>query len=460
MRIRINKRICFYALLALLFVLLMVRYGLQIEIPRIAVTIVILAIAAIGTNNEIFAITMSCIPLHEAVDFFYALVGCALVYLVKNYKRIRVNFSAVLILAMAVWELLHCFGESFSVRSYLGSIIPLLFLLVVMSSRCDEIDYGFVVRTMSVVTIVASFMLLLYVITIADFNIELAIMNLRRLGVIADSAADDVMQGTAINPNTLGIICVISLTGLLQLRLANKNRIIDIILMILLLVLGTLTASRTYFVCLMLMAFLFIIGHKGTVKKKIGFIIFIILFAVVALFLINFVFPELFQYFVGRFTVDDITTGRDVLMLKYHGFIMDNPSVLLFGIGLNDYGHMLTEVYRIGSVVPHNSIQEIIIAWGIPGLSIFVTLCYVLVINAKRVNNKPILLNYIPFFIIIVKSMAGQLLTSNYSMLALAFAFLSMCQRFNQTNILTDKNSIEAVKDLKEQYCLGDHESV
>lgn len=430
MRIRINKRICFYALLALLFVLLMVRYGLQIEIPRIAVTIVILAIAAIGTNNEIFAITMSCIPLHEAVDFFYALVGCALVYLVKNYKRIRVNFSAVLILAMAVWELLHCFGESFSVRSYLVSVIPLLFLLLVLSSRCDEIDYGFVVRTMSVVTIVASFMLLLYVITIADFNIELAIMNLRRLGSVASGEADDVIQGTAINPNTLGIICVLSTTGLLQLRMAQKNKKIDIILMILLLTLATLTASRTYFVCLIIMIFLFIIGQKGTVRKKIGFILSIAVVATVALVLLNLIFPELFAYFVGRFMVDDITTGRDVLMVKYHEFIMDNPSVLLFGVGLNSFGDKLINVYRVTGNVPHNSIQEIIAAWGIPGLIMITLLFVVIIVDSKKYGRRKMMINYIPILIILAKSMAGQLITSGYTMLALSFAYLSLCQDF------------------------------
>ncbi len=444
MKIRINKRICFYALLALLFMLLLVRYGLQIEIPRIAVTLVVLTTAALGTNNEIFAITMSCIPLHEAVDFFYALVGCALVYLVKNYKKIRVNIPVVLIITMASWELLHCFDESFSVRSYLVSIIPLLFLLLVLSSRCDEIDYGFVVRTMSVATIVAAFMLLVYVITIADFNIELAIMNLRRLGTIAAGSADDVMLGTAINPNALGIICVLSTTGLLQLRMDQKNRKIDIILMILLLTLATLTASRTYLACLIIMIFLFIIGQKGSAKKKIGFIISIAIVATVAIILLNLIFPELIAYFIGRFKVDDITTGRDVLMVKYHEFIMDNPSVLLFGVGLNSYGDKLINVYRVATNTPHNSIQEIIAAWGIPGLIMITLLFVMIIVDSKKYGRRKMLINYIPMLIILAKSMAGQLLTSGYTMLALSFIYLSMCQDFSVTNKpLQVNNSVE-----------------
>ena len=41
------------------------------------------------------------------------------------------------------------------------------------------------------------------------------------------------------------------------------------------------------------------------------------------------------------------------------------------------------------------------------------------------------LINYIPLIIILFKSMAGQLLTSNYSMLALAFGYLNLVQDLN-----------------------------
>jgi hypothetical protein len=37
------------------------------------------------------------------------------------------------------------------------------------------------------------------------------------------------------------------------------------------------------------------------------------------------------------------------------------------------------------------------------------------------------IINYIPLIVIITKSMAGQLLTSGYSIVALAFAYLSLC---------------------------------
>jgi hypothetical protein len=55
-------------------------------------------------------------------------------------------------------------------------------------------------------------------------------------------------------------------------------------------------------------------------------------------------------------------------------------------------------------------------------------------IVAARWNAKISLINWIPLIIILFKSLAGQLLTSGYSMLALALAYLSLCQDFTSTD--------------------------
>ena len=121
-------------------------------------------------------------------------------------------------------------------------------------------------------------------------------------------------------------------------------------------------------------------------------------------------------------------------MKLFNRFLMDNSNVLLFGIGLQDYGDLIINVYRIWNNVPHNSIQEILIAWGIPGLLIFALQILYMYIAATRWNTKILLMNWIPLIIILFKSLAGQLLTSGYTMLALSFAFLSLCQDFTSTD--------------------------
>ncbi len=147
----------------------------------------------------------------------------------------------------------------------------------------------------------------------------------------------------------------------------------------------------------------------------------------ISVLLLRWLFPELLEYYIKRFQKVDISSGRNALMLSYHDYITGNNNVMLFGIGRHNFAEKLTEIYRVASNVPHNSVQEIIIAWGIPGLILFLFLLVLLLRQARKYNQGPILLNYIPFFIILVKSMAGQLLTSGYTMLALSYAYLSLC---------------------------------
>lgn len=424
------EHVRFYSLLCVLAVLLFVRYGLERDIPRIILTGTIAVIALLGNRNEILAIAMCCIPLHEAVDFFYAVVACAGVYILKYHRDIQIGVGVILTLIMIIWELLHCFTADFSVKGFLVSVIPLIFLAVVLCIDASRIDYAFIVRTMAVMVAITSMVMLSNAVVKANFDFAAAVEGLRRLGFVSDNSDNDAMQGGALNPNSLGVICVLASTGLLQLRTAGRNHRMDIPLLVILLVFGTLSSSRTFVFCLLVMVVLMIIAQPGSIRKKVRLSAMLTLTAAVALLLLRVLFPDLLEYYANRFRTGNIARSRDILMVSYHRFISDNPSVWLFGIGLQDYGIRLIEVFRIARFVPHNSIQEIIIAWGIPGLLMFILMCFVLYWHAGKYQNKIKLLNQIPILIIIVKSMAGQLLTSGYTMLAMVYAYLSLCQEF------------------------------
>lgn len=420
----------FYFLLCVLIALLFVRYGLQIDIPRIVLTGVVALIALQGDRNEILAIAMCCIPLHEAVDFFYSLVACAAVYVLKYPNNIRINSAVILTLVMLFWELLHCFDPSFSPKGFLVSVIPLIFLAVVLCADVSDINYAFVVRALSVIVVATCIILLTNLIVQANFNLLAALEDLRRLGLISEDAQSDVMLGSAINPNSLGIICVLAAAGLLQLRTVGQNKSSDLLLMIILMLFGALTSSRTFLVCLALMLVLMILSQPGDFSKKLRFLCVVILITLAAYLLLDRLFPDLLEYYLKRFQVSDITTGRDDLMRAYHTFITDNTDVLFFGVGLQNYGYKLQVVHRVAWNLPHNSIQEIIVAWGIPGFAMFVLLLLMMILQSHKRGMRHQLLNYIPFLVVLIKSMAGQLLTSPYTMLALSYAYLSLSQNF------------------------------
>ena len=66
-------------------------------------------------------------------------------------------------------------------------------------------------------------------------------------------------------------------------------------------------------------------------------------------------------------------------------------------------------------------------AWGIPGLVLFTAVMISMFQSAFERNRHMALINWIPLIIILFKGLAGQIITSAYTMLAMSFAYLSLC---------------------------------
>ena len=421
----------FWVLFAALSAMIFVRYGLQIGIPRVLALVPIVAIALLGDKTELIAICMCLIPFHESLDFYYALVLVVAIYVFKNFRQIRINASFFLMLLMVLWELFHCLAGDFSPVTFVVSLAPIIALVVFLCSDFSDLDYAFVVRAVAAAAMVVCVTMLVQLLWISRFNLASFFVNLRRLGALSEQAADRLqLSGGLIQTNSLGVICVMITATLLQLRFSGQSKRSDTYVMLTLLIFGTLTASRTFLVCLALMIFLVLMGQKGVVKKLryLGIAILALGFLVL---LFSIFFTEQLEYFVSRFFEADITTGRDDLMVVYHRFIMDHMNILFFGVGLQNHGDKLVTHYRVANNVPHNSIQEIAVIWGIPGLLLMAALIFWLCYQAYRKMGRRKLINYIPVIIILFKSVAGQLLTSNYSMLALAFGYLNLVQDLN-----------------------------
>ena len=90
----------FVCLLGLLLLMIMTRYAFQIDLPRLAFLGMIGLIALLGDQDEITAMIIACIPLHESIDFFYALVLCTVVYVCKFYRQIRLGTNVLLVLVI------------------------------------------------------------------------------------------------------------------------------------------------------------------------------------------------------------------------------------------------------------------------------------------------------------------------------------------------------------------------
>ena len=426
-------RLRFYGLLWILMALIITRYSFMIDVPRLAFLGIILLIVATGDRNEIIAMCMCCIPLHASVDFYYAVVVCVVGYVLKYPGTIRINMSLLPVLVIIIWELLHCLGQQIQLVLFVTEMVPFFAIWMFLSTDLENIDYDFYVRSFALTTVLVGLSMVLQVLYLADFNLLMVLTELQRLGVATEETD---AWGGIINPNTLGVICVLSTTALLQLRTIKREKRGDIFLIIVLLLIGILTQSRTFLICLAAMFLMLVFAQKGTIMSKIRFLLGVAAALVVVLVFLNLFIPDLLEAFYQRFLVADITTGRMDLLEIYNNYILSNTKVLFYGLGMHDLGTELTVVLRLAKVCSHNFIQEIILAWGVPGLLCMAYLLGYMVWRSRKFCRQQTLLNFIPLLILLLKSIAGQMITSGYTMMALIYAYLSLTQRFEDEKTL------------------------
>lgn len=427
-----NKHTGFYVLVAILMALTLAKYAFLLNIHKLILTAIVILMSLLGDKDEILATIMCCIPLHNSINFYVATSVCSVVLVFKYINEFRFKGHIILVLSMIIWELLHCLDGNLNIVFLITSISPLIVLMIIISSDVKDVDYLFIVRSMAIVWIGLCFVQLGNFAVLTGGEFFSAFGNLQRLGVFVD---DDALSVVAINPNTLGIISILITTGLLQFVSIRKHEKIDIVLILFLLFFGMIASSKTFLVCFVTMVVLFVCGQYGNAFQKIKTFTVITLVALFAVGIEALLLPETLEHLINRLYVPDITSGRDIIMRDYNNYIANNTDVMFFGVGLNEFGKKVLDIGKVSFNLPHNGIQEIIIAWGIPGLIMMFTLFIIMIVKSNRYGSSKTVINYIPLLLLLLKSMAGQLLTSGYTMLALSFVYLSLCQEFRREKV-------------------------
>lgn len=426
-----NNRLLFGTMFALLIGLIFVRYVLQINFPWVILLAVVAVTALLGDRDEIVALGVCCIALYTSLQYIYALAICMLIYILKYWKDIRIDGGIFPVLLMLAWEWMHCFDQYSSIMGAVRAMMPLVFCAFLMFCPKERIHYPFVVRTFTVCVLLMCMVVLSKLLVGAGFNISKAFSNMQRLGTASEETS---VLGADFNPNFLGFLCILASTGILQLRMSGQGKKAEMGMVVVLLLCGMLTLSRTYLVCLALMALLFILASGYDLAKLVKILGAVVGIGAVTVVLMVLIFPETIQDWVGRFKVEDITSGRIALLERFNERIFSNPDIYMFGLGIQFVEAKVIARFGagkiLGAVVPHNAIQEMVFCWGVPGLLLFVGFMINLVNSAKRKNPQRVLLNYIPLILLLVKIQAGQLITTPQNALMLSLVYLSMCHSF------------------------------
>ena len=435
MKLLIPKERCryrFYALFSLCIFLLFLDHVLLVSIPALAFVGILGITAFIGDEDELISVCICCISWSQAIKWYLVVACCIMIFLFKYGRKIKLDIGILPIMLIVIWEFLHCFSDGVNLKEMASFLLMYLFFVLIFFARdMKAVDYNFIMRNFAIAVLGVCCILVLRLLVSNDFNFDKSFLDMQRLGL-----TDEENGAMVINPNSLGILCVLSVGGLIQIRNTGQKKIFDIFLIVLILVLGALTCSRTYLVCLLILGvFLFVVSDIG-VKGKLKFLFGSIFITLLSIQLLYLFFPATLEMFALRLGVKDITNGRSDLFIEYNNYLASSVKAFFWGLGSLNLAENVHK-YSISFNVPHNGIQEILVAWGILGLLLFIAMILVMIRRSKQENPNQSWANYALLVVLFAKIMVGQVITSSYTMLAFALVYLSLCQD------LTPKSKLE-----------------
>lgn len=435
MKLLISKernRYLFYALFALNILLLFLNYALQISIPSAVFIAILVFTAFIGDKDELISICICCTAWSEGIKWHYVIILCSIIFVFKYGRKVKLNSSVIPIISIVIWEFLHCFSGKTNPNGMVSyAFLYVFFVLIFFACDMKMIDYPFIMRNFAIAVFGVCCILVLRLLIHNNFNLDIAFLDMQRLGL-----TDEEIGGMVINPNSLGVLCVLAVGCLMQIRSAGDKKTFDVFLIVVILILGALTCSRTYLVCLLILGVFRFLSSNIGFKRRIQLLLGSMLVLLISISILSIVFPASLEMFIQRLTVEDITGGREVLFAEYNKYLLSSAKALIWGVGSLNLSEKVTQM-SISFNVPHNGIQEILVAWGFIGLLLFVAMIFVMIRRSKQENPHQSLENYALLIVLLAKIMVGQVITSSYTMLAFALIYLSLCH--DCTNKSLDK---------------------
>lgn len=412
-----------------MFVLMVARYLVGIDIPAIAFLAVTLLPTWFGTKSEQLAMVASCIPLSVAFQYKYALLILSVAILIRNHWKVNRSGAIMLVMAMAIWELWHAFYGRFDYVEYLRDFAELILLGIVLSTDLYELDYKLVIRGLAISVVGVCVIMLVMQMRQFDYNIIAVFARSAHSFRFGQSNMESGVFALNFNANDLGFICNLASCGILLLASRREHKRTDIILVICTSVFALMTLSRAAILCLFVIFLAYVALSDGEVVQKIitGFSA-IFLFVVICLLVWVYV-PAIFENLFERFQRSDVSGGRNSLFLYYGQFILSSPSNFLFGVGMQQIFEKVSPYFPVHDV-PHMGIQEVWVVWGCVGIVMLVMLfAKIVTVSKQYAHGRRKLYQFMPFFLTLIYTSSGQLLTSSRALMALIVSYVCLCIR-------------------------------
>lgn len=432
----LKQHVLIYAYVVCMLFFFMMRNAFDISIPVLLFLIISCVPVIWGNNSTIVAVGLSCIPFSTGFQYKFALFACILALIIKNRKKLFLNRMVIYVFIMMAWEILHFVCGDFSLIEMFRCFAELMFFAVVTCVDFDDLDYKTIFRVLSLGVVGICGIMLFMQMQKYGFDLVNVFARNNVKYRFGGMNSETLNFGLNFNSNGLGYICNLSIMGMILLIARRQCVKIDYVLLILSILFGFSTLSRTFFFCLISLVALYTISSIHDLNRFFKKALLVLCIAGLTYIILSLFVPEIIHNFSNRFDDSDISNGRGDLLIFYLEHIFSAPQYILFGVGLQNFQEKISLIYGSLQQVCHNGFEEVWVAWGFFGVLIFFGMIVDMLRSSLKRDKNEIILRILPLCILIIDSLAGQLIRSGISLLSLTFVYIALNAKHTERNVL------------------------
>ena len=261
--------------------------------------------------------------------------------------------------------------------------------------------------------------LIIFCHSLSQFGFQNMVFESFRMGTSFEDYDVENEMVTKMNPNQLAFYSLTAFSLLLFVKGVYRSRLMAFIVMAFLVFVGILSASRTWLIIMAIALVSFFAFSR--LKGKLSFIVIIVALFVAALQFGSFS-DAVYTRYNDRFEGATVATAghRVEIIHEYNQWLASHPQRMVYGTGALYYGNICMIRYST-----HNSIQQIIVCYGVLGLFLFLSFCIVFHVRYSK-RHKSRIIYYLPFALCFLFSQSGQLLNPVSMMLPFVAATLPL----------------------------------
>ncbi len=344
--------------MAAFFVLIFLRDLYGVGIPRIVFTALLAVSFFLVKEDYDIALLVSTLAFNTRINYNEITLVFLGVYLLRRMQKLRLPalaFSFLLVLFLELADTLFASGDIATFFRFAVLMLISMFILVFQPKRenLTTIFFSYIIGlAMALVDIL--------VLTFRLVSFDQFFDRGYRLGKI-----EDLTQSTGttnFNPNMLAALAAVALYLLFMLWYTKRIHALLAYPMAGFLIFGALlTQGRSMLLALIFfLVFLLFANMRGT-KSFLSAFLVIGLFVAAIIILINGPLASLYERYMYRFTMEDVSNGRAEIWRRILAQVTGDFRALFFGYGIKYYADIT------GGSSAHNTVIEIFASWGLVG---------------------------------------------------------------------------------------------